>query len=247
MTVLICPAKINLFLAIRGKDASGYHEIETVLARTHQITDELYIEPAEELSFKCAEFPGEENLVIKALRLLEAETGRRFLYKIELKKNIPAQSGLGGASSNAAAIMLYLNEHEGLKIPLAKLMELASTIGMDVPFFVSGFPVAHATHYGERIAEFPALPADLNCKILPGPKVSTKEAYAEWDKRGQSSNADCLPMLEAIKQQDTIAILKNLHNDFGINASYGQILAGSGGALVVFYDSDMRKTEIQTQ
>lgn len=226
MPKILAPAKVNLFLAILGKDESGYHLLDTVFARVPELADVLEIEPAKELTFECSAFPGEDNTVMKALHLLEQKTGRRFTYKIRLIKNIPPQSGLGGGSSDAAAILLYLNETEELGLTREELMELGAQIGMDVPFFLSGYSLARGTHYGEILTPLPPLPSGTKIEIgfttIP---ISTKEAFAEWDKRGLTSNAPAY-------SPDI------LHNDFEQifpDLSFKKpntVLTGSGGAYI---------------
>lgn len=243
MTTLPCPAKVNLFLAIQGKDASGYHLVDTVLMRCDEVQDFLTIEPSDRLSFDCPSLPVEQNLVLKALRLLERETGKSFLYSIRLEKHIPLRSGLGGGSSDAAAILLYLNEAEQLHFSREKLMELAIKLGMDVPFFVSGFSVARSTHYGEKVSSLLALPRELHVSLhFTDIEVSTEEAYAAWDKSGFTSSADSTPFLEALQRGDAHGILNGLHNDFerifpsklSSNDPRGKaILCGCGGAYAV--------------
>lgn len=230
MSTLTCPAKVNIFLAIRGKDASGFHEIETVLARVPELFDEIEIEAADVFSFHCESLPGQSNSVVQAVRLLEAHTGRTFLYKITLQKNIPPRSGLGGGASDAAAILLYLNEHEKLGLTPAALQALGTQIGMDVPFFVSGAEVALGTHYGEIITPLPALPSDLKISVeLTGHEVSTPEAYARWDEFIAQHPDHLAP--------DYHTYLSVPHNDFEIIKpecgpySKTRHLCGSGGAV----------------
>lgn len=245
MTTLSCPAKVNIFLAIKGRDDSGYHELETIMVRTKKIEDLIYIEPAEEFSFECDSLPAQGNTVLKAMDVLQEETGKSFKYKIRLEKKIPLQSGLGGGSSDAAAVMLFLNEKEGLGIEHSRLIELGAKVGMDVPFFLSGYQVARCTHYGEKLEELPDLPKDLEFEIhQSGVQISTEEAYVMWDERGKQSNAKSTDMIEAIEKQDAAGIVAALHNDFqtifqfvspqSLNDSNGLLLTGSGGAFCVF-------------
>ena len=238
MSTLTCPAKVNIFLAIRGKDASGFHEIETVLARVPELFDEIEIEAADVFSFHCESLPGQSNSVVQAVRLLEAHTGRTFSYKITLKKNIPPRSGLGGGASDAAAILLYLNEHEKLGLTPAALQALGAQIGMDVPFFVSGAEVALGTHYGEIITPLPALPSDLKISVeLTGHEVSTPEAYARWDAQARTPAPTSKFLLAAIHYGYAKGIVNATYNDFELITpecgpySKTRHLCGSGGAV----------------
>lgn len=247
MITLSCPAKVNLFLAILGKDTSGYHEIDTVFVRVPELADTIEIEPADNFIFECETVPGYENTVVKAVLLLEEKTNRKFSYHIHLTKNIPLQSGLGGGSSDAAAILTYLNEHEKLGLTPDELMGLGTKIGMDVPFFISGYQVAHGTHYGEKIVELPSLPPELKLTIgFTGVKISTKEAYEKWDSSAkpnlppaETTSHTSANFIAALRAQDSAVIIQNLHNDFERifrdlsfkNSS--TVLTGSGGAYAI--------------
>jgi 4-diphosphocytidyl-2-C-methyl-D-erythritol kinase len=240
MTTIFAPAKVNLYLAILGKDASGYHELDTVYARYEALQDEIEIETAplvghaSDIRFIPADgIDPEDNTLIKALRVLEAHTGRVYSYTITVHKNIPIQSGLGGASSDAAALLLYLNTHENLNLSAQTLLELGMQIGMDVPFFLSGFAVARGTHYGEILAPLPPLPPALHLEVgFTGIPVSTKEAFAKWDRLGLKSTAPGLATLSALD------LPFPLHNDFEqifSDLSFKNpttVLTGSGGAFV---------------
>lgn len=255
MTTLACPAKFNLFLAIGDRDESGYHELDTVFVRTSELQDFIHIEKGEPdtgivLDVTWPDLPEEEipeqkNSVLHAIRLLKSETGQDFNYAITLEKHIPPRSGLGGGASDAAAILLYLNEHEGLQLTHEKLMQIGAEIGADVPFFISGHQVAHGTHYGEKITALPSLPRTLQHKIiLTGQEVSTPEAFAAWDERGQKSEADSSKLIAALKSEDAAQILAAVHNDFQAlqpeiitscppcSPKDVIVLAGSGGACV---------------
>jgi len=240
MSTLRCPAKVNLYLAILGRDPSGYHEIDTVFVRVPTLADELTIEPAEKLQIEF--LPGEgiepgDNTLSKAVQLLEAHTGRPFNYKIRVTKNIPLQSGLGGGSSDAASLLLYLNDHENLGLSPTELAALGAQVGMDVPFFLSGYEVARGTHYGEKITPLPALPPGLKITIEPGRAISTQEAYARWDVAPELMNSKLQPLLLALQNQDAVALISAVHNDFeylipecGLY-SKTRHLCGSGGAV----------------
>ncbi|MEK9166951.1 MAG: 4-(cytidine 5'-diphospho)-2-C-methyl-D-erythritol kinase [Patescibacteria group bacterium] len=245
MQIISCPAKLNLFLAI-GKKIGDYHEIETVMMRAPKLEDFLHIEESEKLKFECKEMP-ENNSVMKAIDLLEKKTGKKFNYKIRLEKNIPPRSGLGGGSSDAASILVFLNQKENLGLAHVELMEMGAQIGMDLPFFISGHELALATHYGEKIKALKRLPKDFDYEIhFTGNEISTKDAYEKITKISQKFPQK---ILEAIEQSNTKKILENLHNDFESitplsyqsNASEKALLTGSGGAFAVFREKNTHK------
>lgn len=252
MIQLKCPAKINLFLAIRGKDASGYHEIETVFARLPQLADELTLTPAQALTvtFEPAyDIDPENNSITKAVRLLEEQTKRSLPYAIHVRKNIPPQSGLGGGASNAASTLLALNQIENLKLTREELMELGAQVGMDVPFFIAETETALGTHYGERITPLQPLPKNLSFVIEPQKNtMSSASAYALWDEKARKPAPPIKAFLAHLQNGYTPGILSTLHNDF--EALYPEdttvltepfqrrLLAGSGAAYVVAHVVD---------
>lgn len=234
MLNILAPCKINLFLAIRGKDATGYHEIETVFARSRAFQDELIFERADTFSFECDSLPAEGNTVPRAVEVLKEKTGREFPYRIRLEKGIPLRAGLGGGSSDAATTLLTLNRLENLNLSKETLMELGAQIGMDVPFFVAECEVALGTHYGEKILPLPGLPPAVRIELETGAQQSTQDAFAAWDAEGLSTAPSVQPLLEALQKGEAESIVKNLHNDFEpvifLSPRRARILAGSGGA-----------------
>mgnify|MGYP001600594124 CR=1 FL=1 len=247
MTTLHCPAKLNLYLAILEKDETGYHKLDTIFARlpeAAQAPDLLHIEPADKLEIKFIptdSIDPANNTLTKALSLLEGKTSRRFSYKITLEKHIPIQSGLGGGSSDAATLLLHLNQAENLGLTQAELMELGTQIGKDAPFFLSGFQVSRGAKYGDQLTPLPSLPASLQIKIEADfAPTSTAEAFADWDGKPHKKAPSIEPLLAALHTQNPSAILAALHNDFepvqiiSNSPRRVRILAGSGGAHAVF-------------
>jgi len=176
------PAKINLFLRVLERRPDGYHNIET-LFQTVDLEDELIIEKAEGTSLLTVPgFPGlenEENLVIKAVRRLERETGRDLPVRIQLNKNIPIAAGLGGGSTNAAAALLGVSSLFDLDFTEEAVRQIAGSLGADVPFFLKG-----GSAVGEGVGDVLTsvdLPLDYGILLVnPGFSVSTAEVYKEF-------------------------------------------------------------------
>lgn len=182
------PAKINLTLEVLGDLPGGYHQLDTVFA-TLDLADELRWRYAPKTQLVLLGTPsgmavseGEDNLVIQALRALEVACGRELSLYIELKKKIPAGGGLGGGSSNAAALLYGVNESHELGLTGEKLLELAATLGADVAFGIRG-GIARGSQRGEQLQALPALakPASLILVIPPFP-CPTGEVYRAWDR-----------------------------------------------------------------
>ncbi|MHC5062156.1 MAG: 4-(cytidine 5'-diphospho)-2-C-methyl-D-erythritol kinase [Planctomycetota bacterium] len=178
------PAKINLSLLISGKRADGFHEIETVMAKI-DLYDELLFEPGRlgqiELVCRGAHWApeGEENLVYRACKMLYDSSGVRPAIKVTLTKNIPAASGLGGASSDAAAGLIGLNRFAKLGASPDKIFEIAAELGSDVPFFLGG-PLALCKGRGEKIEELETKFSFDAALIMPKISSSTHEVYGSY-------------------------------------------------------------------
>jgi len=184
-TLLIrAPAKLNLSLLIAGERPDGFHEIETVMAKVDWY-DEIRIEPghASGLSFFCAGprwAPTDQtNLVYRAAELLLHESGQAPSIRVTLVKNLPAGSGLGSASSDAAATLMGLNRYLNLGLPKDKMVEMAARLGSDVPFFLNG-PLAYCTGRGEKITTLAGPFPFTALLILSDINSSTKEVYTNY-------------------------------------------------------------------
>jgi 4-diphosphocytidyl-2-C-methyl-D-erythritol kinase len=179
------PAKINLSLLIASKRPDGFHEIETIMAKVNWY-DEILIQQSPKNGIElCCTGPqwapdGEENLVYKAAKLFMNTFGQGANTKITLTKNIPAGSGLGSASSDAAATLLGLNKYLDLQLPNAELAKLAVQLGSDVAFFLDG-PLAFCTGKGEKIKKLDENFVFLALLVLPDVSASTKEVYANYE------------------------------------------------------------------
>ncbi|MHC4394314.1 MAG: 4-(cytidine 5'-diphospho)-2-C-methyl-D-erythritol kinase [Planctomycetota bacterium] len=178
------PAKINLSLLIAGKRDDGFHEIETVMAKV-DFYDQILIQQGEksgiELLCKGPYWApaGEENLVYKACQMILDSCGLQVDIKITLTKNISAGSGLGSASSDAAATLVGLNRFLKLQVEPAELGKMAAALGSDVAFFLDG-PLAFCTGKGEKIKKIDKKFDFLALLILPDVSVSTKKVYANY-------------------------------------------------------------------
>ncbi len=178
------PAKLNLSLLIAGKRPDGFHELETVMAKVDWY-DEIRIEPGQTaaIEFRC-EGPrwapqDQTNLVYRAADQMLRETGQSRGVRLTLVKNIPAGSGLGSASSDAAATLLGLNKYWNLGLSRGRLVEMAARLGSDVAFFLNG-PLAYCTGRGEQVAELTGEFPFAALLILSDVNSSTKEVYANY-------------------------------------------------------------------
>ena len=183
---IAAPAKINLNLRVSGRnETTGYHDIETWMVPV-TLADELRVELTERpgIVLTCSDpelDSGSGNLAWKAAELFLRETGHSGGARLELHKHIPHGAGLGGGSSDAAAVLKALNEETGRELGETKLEELAAQLGSDVPFFIRG-RASIARGSGEKLEAKP-LTAPLDLLLLkppfPVPTAWAYTAYAE--------------------------------------------------------------------
>jgi 4-diphosphocytidyl-2-C-methyl-D-erythritol kinase len=157
LVVVTAPAKINLTLEVLRKRPDGFHEIRSVV-QAIDLADEITIEAGEGVTFTCdlKEWSAEKSLLNKAAELLQQAAGVKKGAAVKIVKRIPLMSGLGGDSSDAAALLKGLNEFWGLKLPAEKLATLAAQSGSDAAFFIRG-GTAFMTGRGETVKALPAL------------------------------------------------------------------------------------------
>jgi len=177
------PAKINLALYIKGLRPDGFHELDTLFART-DLSDRLEVRRANHGEIRLVCGPGvpagPDNLVVKAAELFRRRTGCTAGFDIRLEKHIPAGAGLGGGSSDAASALDALNEICDRPLGHQDLLDLAGALGSDAPFFL-GQPVARGTGRGEILS--PVKAADLPRRAIllnPGFAVPTPWAYSAY-------------------------------------------------------------------
>lgn len=174
--------KINLTLDVLNRRPDGYHEVEMIMQSIalHDVLEFTSTGPAVTLAAQGGEVPlGEDNLIIKAARLLQQHTGCRQGAAINLQKNIPVAAGLAGGSTDAAATLTGLNELWGLKLNKDELKGLGRRLGADVPFCLLG-GTALARGIGEKLTALP--PASTLGLILVKPPfgVSTAAVYQNF-------------------------------------------------------------------
>lgn len=185
MLRLLAPAKVNLVLRVLGKRPDGYHELETLFERI-DLADELTFSPqpsgltltCDNSSLSC----GEDNLILKAARLLQNTFHMHQGASIHLMKRIPIAAGLGGGSSDAATALMGLSQIWNLRVPAERLVALAAQLGSDVPFFLLPQPFAIGTGRGERLEPLPEPhPTLWHVVVTPKVTLSTPEVYAGFD------------------------------------------------------------------
>lgn len=210
-------AKANLFLRVLAREASGYHGLETLfclLSLADRLTAERREDGAVSIEVRGMDVgPDADNLAVRAAEMVLQATGRRFGVHLTLEKQIPAQAGLGGGSSDAAAALVLTNQLAGDAVPRHELLQFAARLGSDVPFFLSEARLALAWGHGERMLRLPPLPAAPALLLVPPEGMPTAEAYAWIDEAGPESRRGGLALdLDALRGWGDVARMAG--NDF---------------------------------
>jgi 4-diphosphocytidyl-2-C-methyl-D-erythritol kinase len=213
-------AKINLRLDILGKRPDGFHELRTIF-QTISLHDELKLRksrrPGISLTVRgnktLSQEPVRKNLVYRAVEALQRELKIRSGVEIELRKKIPAGGGLGGGSSDAAAALIgYLRLH-GKKLQPARLIEIAASLGADVPFFLFGGR-ALGVNRGDEIYPLAGIPKTSIVVVVPsGIRVPTADAF-RWVKAAQLTKSSATPKLWGFCALCWSTQASGLSNDF---------------------------------
>ncbi len=164
---VFAPAKTNLWLRVLGKREDGFHEIDTRMVRL-SLQDRIRLKWRDDdhVVLKCSDSSlpsGEDNLAVRAVRELETHTNKVFSVSIDLEKNIPSGAGLGGGSSDAAAVLRAINVMGSLFLPEEELAAVGARIGSDIPFFVYD-RTCDCRGRGEIVTP---VPDEENVKTLP--------------------------------------------------------------------------------
>lgn len=212
------PAKLNLWLRVLARETDGYHQIETLFCAL-ELADELEITeaaPGIRLDVEGARLgPVEDNLVYRAARSYHDAIGRAPAVHVRLRKHVPAGAGLGGGSSDAAATLLALDRMHGEPVGREGLLDMGARLGADVPFFVTGAPLALGWGRGDRLLPLPPPPGAPVLLAVPPFAVSTPEAYRLLDeRRDRDSTTAGASVLDPSACGDWTAIAARAANDF---------------------------------
>lgn len=229
-----CPAKINVFLAVGRPDSTGYHRIRSIFQAV-SLYDTLTIgsSDTDKVTFDLDGIPP-ENTVTKALDALRL----RFelpTIAIHIQKRIPSEAGLGGGSSDAAGLLRWAAAH--FDIPPESLTEIASKVGADVPFFLTGGR-ARVEGYGERITPLPDRPTTAVVIVKPPFGCSTGQMYRDLDAKTYAwrefpDDDEVYNDFERVAPCECGDWIERLH----IHGARQAGLSGSGSALFGLFDS----------
>jgi 4-diphosphocytidyl-2-C-methyl-D-erythritol kinase len=244
---LEAPAKVNLYLEVGAKRRDGYHDVRTVLQAV-ELCDLVEVEVSGgvggiDLEVQGEAPAGEDNLCHRAAEAFLEASGKGWDVRIGLVKRIPAAAGLGGGSSDAAAVLRGLNFLAGEALDRPGLMRLAASLGTDVPFFLVG-GTALGEGRGERVTPLPQAPPLPLVLANPGIPLSTADVYRRFDEGGggESPLGSAEVMGEALRGGDARRVAALLFNSLqpaacALAPQVGALLeralwAGAMGALV---------------
>ena len=192
------PAKLNLRLRVLGRRADGFHEVETLMVPLPGLEDRVEVEDAPEFLFECDGdgVPADEsNLAVRALRMFERVWGGEIKVRLRLEKRVPHGAGLGGGSSDAAAVLRLLARRSG-GVGDRELQEMAAELGSDVTFFLHDGP-AWCRGRGERIERASGVVAVPVVLLKPWFGVATPDAYGRWRDAVPLDGVDHAPQASA--------------------------------------------------
>ena len=255
-------AKINLTLSVGERREDGYHEIDSVM-HSISLCDEVTLTEAGGISLSIKEGlapGGKANLMWEAAELFFRETGFSGGAHMELVKQIPSEAGMGGGSSDAAAVLRGLNRMTGQQLSLAALADMGARLGADVPFCVAG-GCRRCEGIGEKLtplAGWEGLPLVI---VRPGVSISTGKAYGLLDVCPRRRAGTAESCIKALKNKDRAALMASLSNDFedvlfkaetvlGETFSYlsslckKAMMTGSGSAFLLMAGNEVQQRKL---
>ncbi len=257
-------AKINITLEVLKKRADGYHEIRSIV-QTIDFCDKLNFKAGPRMEIICnfPEWSASKSLVLKAVDLLRNTSGTRKGAMVEIEKSIPLNAGLGGDSSDAAAILRGLNLFWGLKLSIRDLLNLGTQLGSDVPLFLYGGTLL-VEGRGEKVRPIRPLPHSIVVLLVPpAPKIENKTRllYAQLNVNHYTSGKITEDFVNALEGRaasqnptmfnvfDSVGIryfkgLREYRQKFIEAGAVDVHLAGSGPTLFTLLQDDVKASAI---
>ena len=212
--ILEAYAKINWSLDITGIRGDGYHLMDMIMQPV-SLSDEISLVPASSLSITTGGWPPSRadgsNLAYRAAQALKQETGYPHGVQIHVQKHIPIGAGMGGGSTDAAAVLFGLNRLWNTGLSAADLEKIGLTLGADVPFFIRG-GLTRTRGIGELLESHECLHNFWLVVIQPCPGLSTAEVFGLWHQNKTSGSPDTETALLALKNGDLPSLCSHLGN-----------------------------------
>jgi 4-diphosphocytidyl-2-C-methyl-D-erythritol kinase len=244
------PAKLNLLLHVTGRRADGYHLLQTVF-RFLDWGDTVTLRPRPDgevmRTSELAGVPAEQDLVIRAARLLQAETGCGLGCEIAVEKRLPMGGGLGGGSSDAAATLIGLNRLWNLGLTRASLQSLGLRLGADVPVFVFGRS-AFAEGVGERLQPVELAPA-WYVVLQPPVSVPTAAIFAAPELTRDSKPIKIQGFSAGAGRNDLEAVVCRRHPEVARHLAWlrqfgAAAMTGSGACVFAAFETERAAREV---
>ncbi|MGP1437934.1 MAG: 4-(cytidine 5'-diphospho)-2-C-methyl-D-erythritol kinase [Treponema sp.] len=248
-TIVMHPhAKINLHLEVGKKRVDGFHDINSLMQEI-SISDVLTVSLSK--TETCINIAGakieEDNSLKKACLAFRKVTGINFAINVSLIKQIPLGAGLGGASSDAASLILALNKLLNTNLSYEELLQIALEVGSDVPFFLTG-GTAKVEGRGEKVFPCKINTSYVGILIYPEFPSFTKEAYAmldsEKEKITETLNLDKVSLFNSKFFNsfekplfERYPVLKEIKNDFLTSMSDATLMSGAGSSIYGLFRS----------
>lgn len=216
---LSAPAKINLYLGVHTeRDARGYHKVDSLMAAVG-LADTVTVAPAQKLTVQtvpASDFPMQKNTAYRAAVAMAEHYGREANICVTIEKHIPLCAGLGGPSTDAAAVIVALAELWGVDRTDPALDNIARGIGADVPFFLHASPAFYVGGGDVLATEYPALPTTPVVLVKPREaSVSTIEAYRRFDETPVPVEKPGA-IASALRSGDAETAYALVHNNLGV-------------------------------
>jgi 4-diphosphocytidyl-2-C-methyl-D-erythritol kinase len=226
---LAAPAKVNLTLEVVARLPNGYHAIRSVMARMPHLADVVRVEVRDgpngvRIRTNSTEIPIDGgNICHRAALAYLHHAGTTAQVDIDIRKTIPVAAGLGGGSSDAAAVLTALNDHFDRPVSPRQLAAIGASLGKDLPFFLGGASVSRVWGMGESVRPIASLPRSHLLIVNPRIAISTKAAYealsgALWFMQRSARVDRTRRMASAIAARDIAAMGAALYNDFELVA-----------------------------
>src|SRR5438552_10122824 len=244
------PAKLNLFLHVVGRRPDGYHLLQTAF-RLIECCDWLRFSPRADAEVRRTRaLPGiaeDEDLAVRAARLLQAEGGSKRGVDLDIEKNIPVGGGLGGGSTDCATTLAVLNRLWGLALPKERLAAMALTLGADVPFFLFGGN-AFAQGIGERLAPL-ELPQAWYVVLVPPIAVATQAIFAAPELTRNSKTIKISSFSAGFGRNDLESVVCGRHAEVAAHLEwlrrFGDArMSGSGACVFVEFASEREPSSV---
>lgn len=208
-------AKLNLTLEVGEKRSDGYHDLRSIMTSA-SLHDTVMVEKAIDITMACdrSDLPTDgRNLAVKAALAFFEKMGIVGGCHIELTKRIPSEAGLGGGSSDAAAVLRALRTLYAPQMPMEELESIGAQVGSDVPYCVRGGTVL-CEGRGERMMTLPAMPKCQYVIVKPDEAFPTGRMYGEIDAQNPARRHTTDSMIDALENGDLGAVAEKLENTF---------------------------------